>query len=97
MFDRARWLAAEKLEDVIADRHSTTRGYSFLSNSNYPAESPITGFAGFSRSVSVSETGVSLTGAGTGYKTVSVTVTFPAANGGTRSFSLATVLTEYTP
>lgn len=97
LFDRARWLAAERLEDVIADRHSATRGYSYVQNANYPVESPVGGFPGFSRSVSISETGPSLGGGGTGYKTVTVTVTYPAATGGTRSFSLATVVTEYTP
>ena len=53
---KARWLAAEKIEDVLADRHSSTRGYSYVSSGSYPAENPVTGHAGFSRSVSVSET-----------------------------------------
>ena len=35
MISRARWLAASKLEDIIADRHSTTRGYSYLISGNY--------------------------------------------------------------
>ncbi|MCZ6542471.1 MAG: type II secretion system protein, partial [Planctomycetota bacterium] len=26
---KARWLATEKLEDIIADRHSTTRGWAY--------------------------------------------------------------------
>lgn len=97
MFDRARWLAAEKLEDVIADRHSATRGYTYVISANYAWESPVTGFAGFSRSVKVVETGASLSGAGTGYKTVTVSVTYPASGGSTKTFDLATVLTAYTP
>lgn len=94
---RARWLATEKIEDVIADRHSSTRGYSYVVGGNYSSESAVAGFPGFSRSVSVSETGSSLSGSGTGYKTVIVTVQFTGAGGSVRSLSLATVLTDYTP
>src|SRR6185295_7755854 len=61
---RARWLAAEKLEDIIADRHSTTRGYTYLLSSNYPAESSVSGFTQFSRSVTLAETAADLTSAG---------------------------------
>ena len=32
---QARWLATEKLEDIIADRHASTRGYVFLLPANY--------------------------------------------------------------
>ncbi|MFN9977934.1 MAG: type II secretion system protein, partial [Phycisphaerae bacterium] len=46
LFERARWLAAERLEDVIADRHSSTRGYAYVTNANYPSETSITGFTG---------------------------------------------------
>lgn len=97
LFERARWLAAEKLEDCIADRNSPTRGYAYVLTANYPAEPSIAGFAGYSRSVSVVETSGNLVSAGTGYKTVTVTVTYPVSAGGTQSFSLSTVLTEYTP
>jgi type II secretory pathway pseudopilin PulG len=93
---RARWLAAEKLEDVIADRHSTTRGYAYLLNANYAAETPVTGFAGMNRSVSITETGPNFA-AGTGWKTVTVTVTYTDGTGVSRSLPLSTVLTDYTP
>ena len=73
---RARWLAAEKLEDVIADRHSTTRGYDYLIAANYPAEGSITGFPGFSRSVTLTETEADLVTAGSGYMQVTVTVSW---------------------
>ena len=56
MASRARWLAVEKLEDVIADRHSTTRGYAWLTAGNYPTENPVTGYSGFSRDVKFAET-----------------------------------------
>jgi len=94
---RARWLAAAKLEDIIADRHSATRGYVYVTSANYPTESPVPGFAGYSRDATIAETGATLTGAGVGYKTVTVTVTYTGASGTSRSFSIATVVTDYTP
>jgi Tfp pilus assembly protein PilV len=94
---KARWLATEKLEDIIADRHSTTRGYAYLVNSNYAAESSISGSPGFTRSVAISETAANLVSAGTGFKKVTVTVNWTDARGGARSLAIATVLTDYTP
>ena len=41
---------------------------------NYAAESSVAGFPGFPRSVAITETGASLSGSGTGYKAVVVTV-----------------------
>lgn len=98
--DRARWLAAERLEEVIADRHSAVRGWAYVTASNYPPESPVEGFPGFARAVSIEETGASLAGAGTGFKVVSVTVSWTDAGGGSaalRSLAISTVLTDYTP
>lgn len=91
----ARWLAAEKLEDIIADRNSATRGYSYVVASNYPAEASITGFTGFTRSVVITETGPDLTTAGAGYKKASVTVTYTDGAGATRSYLVSTVVTDY--
>lgn len=91
----ARWLACEKLEDITADRHSATRGWSYIAAGNYPAETTVTGFAGFSRTTAIVETGVDLTTAGTGYRKVTVTVTYPDARDGTKAITLATVLTDY--
>lgn len=92
---RARWLATEKLEDIIADRHSATRGYSYLASTNYPAESPVTGYAGFGRTVAFSETGADLSTAGTGYKRATVTVTWNDPAGVSRTLSIAAILTDY--
>ena len=93
---RARWLAAEKLEDIIADRASASRGYAWIAGANYPAESSVAGFAGFSRSVAISETGADLSTAGTGYKKVTVTVTWTdPVRGQARALAVATVLTDY--
>lgn len=95
--ERARWLAQERLEDVIADRHSPARGWTYVVGGNYAAESSVAGFSAFSRSTSIVETGVALSGGGTGYKVVSVTVGYAAAGGASRSVTLRAVLTEYTP
>jgi hypothetical protein len=91
----ARWLAGEKLEDIIADRHSTTRGYTYVIVGNYPAEGTVTGFTSFARSVAISETDATLVGAGTGYKKVTVTVTWTDYRGQARSLALSTVVTNY--
>ena len=95
MASTARWLAVEKLEDAIADRHSITRGYGFVINDNYAAENPVTGFTGFTRSVTVTETGADLMTAGTGYKRVAVTVSWTDATSTSRSLTLTTVVTDY--
>jgi type II secretory pathway pseudopilin PulG len=93
----AGWLAVEKLEDIIADRHSAARGYSYLVVGNYPAESPVAGMTGFSRTVSFSETGADLVSAGTGYKKATVNVTWTDGTGTSRTTSLSTIITDYTP
>lgn len=92
---RARCLAVEKIEDVVADRHSGTRGYGWVTNANYPAETAIADMPGFARSVEVVETGPQLSGAGTGYKVVTVTVSWVDPQRGATSMNLRTVVTDY--
>ena len=94
MASTARWLATEKLEDVIADAHSATRGYAYVLNTNYPAENPVASFAGYSRTVSVSETAADLVSPGFGYKRVTVTVSWTDATETSRSLAIATVITS---
>jgi Tfp pilus assembly protein PilV len=94
---RARWLVQEKLEDIMADRHSSTRGFSYLTAGNYPAESSIAGSPGFSRSVAFSQTAADLVTAGTGYMKVTVNVTYGDWGGTSRTLSVCTVITDYTP
>ncbi len=94
-FSIARWLAAEKLEDIIADRNSATRGYSYLTTAHYPAEASIAGFVGFSRTVALAETGPDLITAGTGYMKATVTVTFTDGAGASQSFPLSVIVTNY--
>lgn len=98
LLNRARWLACERMEDILADRHSPARGYSYLIGANYPAESPVSGFSGMSRSVSITETGPPPSfAAGTGFKTVTVNVTFSDGYAVPRTLSVAAVITDYTP
>jgi len=92
---RARWLATEKLEEVIADRSSTTRGYSYVITSNYPAENPVATDPDFSRSVTITETGADLQTSGTGYKTVTVVISWTDVTGTSRSLSMSTVVTSF--
>ena len=102
MVSKARWLVVEKLEDVIADRHSTTlRGYAWVvSGGDYVVENPgdITGYPGFSRSVALLETEADLvTPAAAGFLTVTVTVGWVDAKGDNQTLDISTVLTDYTP
>lgn len=94
---QAQWLAAERLEDVMADRHSTTRGYTWVVGGNYAAEASVAGFPGFTRSVAVSETGADLSSTGTGFKRVTVTVGWTDTMGRAQSVAVSTVVTDYTP
>ncbi|MBY0263724.1 MAG: type II secretion system GspH family protein [Phycisphaerales bacterium] len=96
--NRARLLAQERLEDIIADRHSSTRGYAYVVSGNYASEAAVTGFSNMARSVAITESGANLVGgSGTGYKTVAVTVTFRDGRNTLRTLTLSTVLTDYTP
>jgi len=102
MASKARWLAVERIEDVIADRHSTTaKGYNWVVNLNdYVVENPgdITGYPGFSRQVTLLETEADLvTPATAGYLTVTVTVGWVDAKGDNKTLDILTVLTDYTP
>ena len=92
-FCTARWLAANKLEDIIADR--ACQGYAHLVAANYPAEPTITGYPGFSRSVALTETGPNLVTPGAGYMSVTVTVTFTDGMGVSRSYPLSRIQTKY--
>jgi prepilin-type N-terminal cleavage/methylation domain-containing protein len=92
MASTARWLTTEKLEDIIADSHSATRGYSYVTTANYPVETSISSFPGYARSVSVTETAADLVSVGTGYKRVVVTVSWTDATSTARSLSITTVI-----
>ncbi|MHC4127984.1 MAG: type IV pilus modification PilV family protein [Planctomycetota bacterium] len=100
---KARWLAMEKLEDIVADRHSESgnRGWDYLIAANYgdEAKGSITGYPQFSRTVTFLETEADLStpSATGGYMNVTVAVTWTNAEGASQSLSISTVLTEYVP
>jgi len=68
----AAQLAQAKMEEITADKNSPARGFSYLVAANYPAESPVTAFSGYSRSVAF---GSDSTYDSVTFRTVSVTVT----------------------
>lgn len=65
-------LAQAKMEEIAADKNSPARGFSYLTASHYPEESPVTAFPGYSRSVAFAPDSVF---DGVTFRTVSVTVT----------------------
>jgi prepilin-type N-terminal cleavage/methylation domain-containing protein len=48
-------LVQEKAEQILADRRNAARGFAWIVAANYPAETPISGFAAFDRSVTISD------------------------------------------
>ncbi len=72
----ASMLAIERMEEIVARRYRGTDGYSAVTTSNFPNESPISGFTTFSREVSVSfvDAGLNPAGSDQGYKLVKVKV-----------------------
>ncbi len=73
----ASMLAQEKLEQVLADRACSTRGFNYIVSGNYPAESSIPPFSGYTRSVTIA---ADSTYSGIVFRNVSVTVTAPDGN-----------------
>ncbi len=94
MASQARWLAMEKLEDILADRSSPTRGWDYVDAANYPDEPSAPGMPGYSRAVTITETGADLQSPGTGYKTIEVAVGWMGADSQPHELTLATVVTE---
>ncbi len=66
-------LAQTKMEEIAADKSSPARGFSYLVAANYPAESPVTAFPGYSRSVAFAPDSIY---DGVTFRTVNVTVSF---------------------
>lgn len=95
LISRAQWLAAEKLEDIIADRHSSTRCYEFVIEANYPMESSVDGFSQFSRSVEINETEADLFTPGSGFKIITVHMQWLDVRGEMQTMSVSTVVTDY--
>ena len=93
----ARWLAMEKLEDVLADRADPARGYDYILSTNYPAESSVSGYTSFSRSVTITLTDTSFNAGGTGTKVITVSVSWVHHDGQTHTVSLSSAVTDMTP
>jgi len=70
----AAQLAEARMEEIAADKNSPTRGFSYLTAANYPPETPVQAFPGYSRSVSIAPDSLY---DGVTFRTVSVTVTSP--------------------
>ncbi len=71
---QASFLAAEKMEEIVADRHSTDRGYEYLKNAHYPEEELENGFSRTVSCTEVSSSDLSTSDDGSGYLKVVVTV-----------------------
>lgn len=80
----ASFLAIERMEEVIARRFKSSTGYADLTATNFPDESPVSGFSRFNRTVTFSEVTSSLapSGSAVGYRKARVTVTWTAGGGG---------------
>jgi len=101
--DQAVQLAQEKMDTILGDSLNSNPGYGFayIIPGNYGAETPVTGFAGFNRSVNIyCVTVADLTtnagapgvgGCASGYTHVAVTV----ANAAIGSVKLETVITNH--
>jgi len=90
----ASFLAIERMEEVVARRYRGTDGYQAVTVTNFPAESPVSGFPGFNRSVAVSYTDASLAPVGSdqGYKKVRVAVTW---NGGADQIAIERAFADF--
>lgn len=70
----AAQLAQEKAEQVLGDRRNPARGYDYVQAASYPAEDPVPGFTGYTRSVAVTGYGGPACPAGARCKQVVVDV-----------------------
>lgn len=97
--NQALQLAQEKLDIISGDRMNPARGFAYITSANYPAESPVAGFTGYSRTVSTCcVTAADLNAispctappCASGYTHVSVAVTHAALPGSVTAVSLVT-------
>lgn len=90
----ASFLATERMEQIIALRH-TAGGYSLVTTDNFPDESPVSGFAAFNRTATITEvaaSNLSTAESGSGLKKVTVNVTW---DGGARKVSVSRLFADY--
>lgn len=78
----AAFLAIDRMEEIVARRYRGTqngvRPYDAITAANFPAETPVAGFTGFDRRVTISEVNSALQPSGTpvGYRKVRVAVSW---------------------
>lgn len=95
MASRARWLAMEKLESIVADRYSPERGYDWLDEANYADEAAVAGYPDFSRSVAITPVGADLEPGEDVHRRATVSVSYESARGETQTVSLSVVLASW--
>jgi hypothetical protein len=90
----ASFLAIERMEEIVARRYRGTDGYQAVTEANFPAEGSVSGFPGFSRSVTVGYTRASLAPAASdeGYKKARVVVTW---NGGASQIAIERAFADF--
>lgn len=90
----ASFLVTERMEEIVAARYRASTGYANVDQSSFAAESPVTNFPAFSRSVSVREVAsdLSTTQNGSGIKRVTVTVTW---NSSAKQMQLVRIFTDF--
>ena len=77
----AYFLAMERLEEIIADRHAPARGFAWLSGANYPDETFAGGFTRRVTFTEVSPDNAETPRTGSGHLRITVTVSYAAPAG----------------
>ena len=95
MTSRARWLAMEKLEAIVADRYSAERGFDWIDEANYPHEDEVDGYPNFTRSVTITDVGPDLQPGTELHRRATVTVSYANARGRAQNVSLSVVLASW--
>ncbi len=94
----ASFLVIDRMEEIVARRYRGKQdgvsGYDALTSANFPDETPVPGFSGFSRFVTVAEVDAALQPSATavGYRKVRVTVTW---NGGQDQMAVERVFADF--
>jgi type II secretory pathway pseudopilin PulG len=52
---KAAQLAQEKAEAILTDRRNPGRDYAYVTSAAYPTENPVSGYTGFTRTVSITD------------------------------------------
>lgn len=90
----ASFLATGRMEEIVARRYRSSDGYAALIAANFPPETPVAGFPGLDRSVTVSFVDADLNAVGgeQGYRKVRVSVTW---DGGSNEISVERIFADF--